>query len=107
MSGVWMPKATRRAARKAARRAGDHQYLRIELLHAVLALDEHHACRKDEEGVGHIEQGCIKDGLRTEDARYDRVADEAHVGKHQGKAYHALVVMVLGDEAWHPEAEYQ
>ena len=84
-----------------------HQNLRVELLQTVFALDEHHACREDKEGVGHIEQGCVKDSVRPEDGRDDRIADEAHVGKHQRKAYHALVVMVLGDEAWYPETEYQ
>ena len=90
---------------------GEHrrtnQYLRIELLQAVLALDEHHACRKDEECVRHVEQGGVEDGVGTEDARYNRVADEAYVGKHQGETDHALVVVVLGDEPWHPETEHQ
>ena len=90
---------------------GEHrrtnQYLRVELLQTVLALDEHHARRKDEEGVRHIEQGGVEHGMWTEDARNDRVADEAYVGKHQGEANHALVVVVLADKAWHPEAEYQ
>ncbi len=56
---------------------------------------------------GMFEQGSIEDGLRTEDARNDRVSDEAHVGKHQGETYHSLVIMVLADEARYPEAKYQ
>ena len=83
------------------------QYLRIELLDAVLALDEHDTCRKNKKGVRHVEQGGIKNGLRTEYARNDRVADETYVGKHQRKTYHALVVMIARDETRYPETEYQ
>ena len=35
--------------------------LRIELLDAVLALDEHDTCRKNKKGVRHVEQRGIKD----------------------------------------------
>ena len=42
------------------------QHLRIELLDAVLALDEHDTCRKNKKGVRHVEQRGIKNGLRTE-----------------------------------------
>ena len=61
------------------------EYLRVELLQAVLALDEHHACGEDEEGVGHIEQGGVKHGVRAEDARYDRIADEATLANMRAK----------------------
>ena len=83
------------------------QYLRVKLLHAVFALDEHHASREDEKRVRHVEQGSVEDCLGSEDARNDRISDESHVGKHQGETDHSLVVMVLADEPRHPESEHQ
>ena len=83
------------------------QYLRVKLLHAVFALDEHHASREDEKRVRHVEQGGVEDSLGTEDARNDRISDEPHVGKHQGETDHSLVVMVLADEPRYPESEHQ
>ena len=74
---------------------------------AVFALDKHHTCRKDKKGVGYIEQGCIEDSLRAKDARHNRITDEPHVGKHKGKTYHALVVMILGYESGNPETKHQ
>lgn len=101
------PESYQEGGYEGGKKSRREQYLRIELLDAVLTLDKHHASRKNEKGVRHVEQGCIKNRLRTKNARNDRVADETYVGKHQRKTYHALVIMIARDETRHPETEYQ
>ena len=101
------PEGYQESSHEGSKKGRRKQYLRIELLNAVLALDEHDACCKDKECVRHVEQGCIENGLRTENARHDRVADESYIGKHQGKANHALIIMIACDETGHPETEYK
>lgn len=92
-------------------KSGNHsrgeQHLGIQIFHPILAFHEHHTGREDEEGIGHIQQGGIENGLGAEDGGDDGIADESHIGKHQREADHPLLITVLGYKPRHPEAEHQ
>ena len=60
------PESYQKGGNKGTQKSRRKQHLRIELLDAVLALDEHYTCRKNKKGVRHVEQRGIKNGLRTE-----------------------------------------
>ena len=76
-------------------------------MYAVLSLHKHHASGEDKEGVGDVKQGCIEDSLWSENGAHDGIAYEAHICKHKGEAYHALLIMVLGYEFGHSKTENQ
>lgn len=74
------------------------EYLGIECLDGVFALDKHDTNGEDKEGVGHVEKCCIEDCLMTEDAGYNGVAEETYIAEHRCKTNNSLFVMIFADE---------
>ena len=77
------------------------------MLDAVFSLDEHHAGCEYEEGVGHVQQGGIEYGVRSEYRCHYGIADETNVSKHQCESDHSLGVVVFGYESRYEESECQ
>lgn len=65
------------------------EQLPVQTLLESLARDEHHTEDEDGERVEDVEDAGIEHGVTAEDARYDRIADEAYVAVRQHEAVHA------------------
>ena len=67
--------------------------------HGIGTENEDHAADEDRERVGHIEQRGIENRLITEDGGRNRIADEAHVAKHQHETIQSADRRILHIEA--------
>ena len=62
----------------------------------AFSCDEYGANCKDSEGVDHIKDGGIEDGLMTEDRGDDGIAHESHITEHYGKPHGTFIFLSRG-----------